>query len=160
MGGTLDFIGKTMLNLGEIPAQNIEIFPHSEEGSDMAGQMIAGCKITEVFCDKLFADNPNWSLVWKAVLPLDSASLALCHKYYKKSCFITLVQSQEELFETDDKKPIILNDAEVECTKKMNCETCNENAVYLDANQQSWCGNHVGAAIGVQVRKIVYPVPA
>lgn len=92
-------LGKTILNLGELGTHNLEIFPHNAEGADGAGQMIPGCTIGEVFTDKLFSDNPNWSLIWKVTMPLDSNSLALCHKYYKKDCFITLVKAQGELLE-------------------------------------------------------------
>ena len=149
-------LGKTVLNLGELGIHNLEIFPHSADGADGAGQMIAACRITEVCCDKLFSDKNDWSLIWKAILPLDSHSLGLMHKYFKKNCYITLVRAQEELFETDDSKPIILDDATVESVKVLLCESCKKTAVYLDANQSSWCADHVGAAVGVQVRKIKY----
>jgi hypothetical protein len=94
-------LGKTILNLGELGVHNIEIYPHDAEGADGAGQMIPGCTIGEVSTDKLFADNPNWSLIWKVTMPLDSNSLDLCRRFFKKDCFITLVKAQEELFDEE-----------------------------------------------------------
>jgi len=149
-------LGKTVLNLGELGIHNLELYPHSDEGADGAGQMVPGCRITEVFCDKLFADKPDWSLIWKVVLPLDAHSLDLVRKYYKKTAFITLVEAQQELFDTDDKKPIILSDAEVESGKEIFCGVCDAKAEYLGMDQSAWCGPHVNGAVGIQVRKIRY----
>lgn len=146
------------LILGELPPYNLELFPHAE--ADGAGQMIAGCRIGKVQASKLFPDNPDWSLVFTVTAPMDSNSIALAHKYYRKTLFLTLVESQKELFETDDKKPIILDDATVESGKDILCVVCNARASYLAADQAGYCDEHVSAAVGVQVRRVKYTVPA
>lgn len=150
-------LGLTVLNIGETPAYNFELFPHGSEGSDGSGQMIPSCRIGKVSADKLFTDDPNWSLIFKAILPLSSHSLTLCHRYYKKKVFITFVEAEGTLFKTDDAKNLIfLDDATVESAKPLLCESCQKTAAYLDTNQASWCSDHVGAAVGTQVRKIKY----
>ena len=152
-------LGKTILNLGSIPAVNLEVFPHNQEGSDGSGQLIPGCKIGEVAVDKLFADSSDWSLIWKCTMPLDSNSLDLMRRYYRKTCFLTLVAVQDELFDAgaDGKpKPIVLSDAEVECPVRMICQVCNETATYLGEDTSAWCDKDVRAAVGVKVRQIRY----
>ena len=149
-------LGLTVLNVGELGSHNFEFYPHDQEAADGAGQMIPSCKIGKVTVDKLFTDDPNWSLIFKATLPLDSNSLALCHKYYKKTVYLTLERAQEALFETDDKKPIILSDADVESHKEILCAVCNSRATYLATDQAGYCDEHVKAAVGVQVRRIKY----
>ena len=111
-------IDDVTLKLGEIGTFNLELYPHNQEGADGAGQMIPSCRITKVEASKLFADQEDWSLIWHAILPMDSHSLELLRKYYKKTCFVSLEPVQEELFETDDTKPIILDDATVESAKE------------------------------------------
>lgn len=149
-------LGLTVLNIGEKPAYNLEFFPHNSEGSDGSGQMIPSCRIGKVSADKLFTDDPDWSLIFKAILPLDSHSLTLCHRYYKKKVFITFVEAEGTLFETDDTKPIILDDATVESGKDIICSVCNARAGYLAADQAGYCNDHVGSAVGIQVRRIKY----
>lgn len=150
-------LGKTILNLGDQGLFNVEIFPHNAEGADGAGQMIPACTILEVWADHLFSDKPDWSLMWRVEMPLDSHSLTLVHKYFQKECFITLVKTQDELpFQADDKKPIVLSDAEVESGQIICCQVCTDRATYLGLDQSAWCDQHVSAAVGVQVRKIKY----
>ena len=149
-------LGKTILNVGELGSYNLEIFPNDTKAADDAGQMITGCKIVEIWVDHLFSDKPDWSLIWRAELPLDSHSLSLVHKYFQKQCFITMVKPQQELFETKEQAPVILSDATVEVGKPMLCIVCNAQALYLGEDQSAWCGEHVHMAVGVQVLKIIY----
>ena len=148
------------LKLGDIGAFNLELYPHAEEGSDGAGQMIPNCRITKVEASKLFTDKEDWSLIWHATIPMDSHSLELIRKYYKRTVFVTLEKIEEALFETDDKKPIILSDAEIKIDKDhpVWCSVCpgEITATYLASDQAGYCDPHVHAAVGVQVRKIVY----
>lgn len=153
-------LGRTNLNLGNLPIYNLEIFPHNVEGADGAGRMIAGCKVGAVYVDKLFADKPDWSLVWKVIVPLDKNSIELVMMYFKKTSFITLVKAQDTLVEESDgkPKPVVIDDATVECQQLMTCEVNNEErALYLGSDGKAWCGEHVHAAMpDVKVRKIKY----
>ena len=104
-------LGKTILKLGELPVMNLEIYPNPDEGADGNGQLIAGCRIGEVFVDKLFDDSNDWSLVWKCTMPLDSNSLDLMRRYYRKTLFLSLIAAQGELPPADDDtKPPVLDD--------------------------------------------------
>lgn len=149
-------LAKTMLNLGDLGLHNLEIFPHDQAGGDDAGQLIAAGRITEVYCDKLFTDQPDWSLIWKVALPLDSHSLELARKYFKKTCFITLVKTQAELFEDDAHELTVSPDGDVESTLLIACGVCGTRAKYLGTDDSAWCGEHVRAAAGVHVRGIKY----
>ncbi len=157
-------LGLTVLNVGELGSHNFEFYPHDQKGADEAGQMIPSCKIGKVSVDKLFTDDPNWSLIFKVSLPLDSNSLALMHKYFKKNVFLTLEPVQDELFDakTDGKpKPVVLSDSEVECPKLMQCEACKTKATYLCDDTSAWCAEHVHAAPpNTKVRQVKYATEA
>lgn len=145
------------LKIGEPGVHNIEFYPHDAEGADGAGQMVAGCVIGKVECSKLFADKPDWSLIWHVTMPLDSHSCELLRKYYRQTAFLTLDLAQTDLgFQSDDKKVIVLDDATVESGKEIICQVCNQRATYLGMDQSGWCDNDVKAAVGIQVRKIKY----
>lgn len=153
-------LGKSVLNLGTIPAHNLEIFPHDQKGADDAGQMIPYATIGEVYCDKLFTDDPNWSLIWKASFGSDKHSIELLRTYFKKTCFITLVEAQQELIETKPKAKsngvTIIDDATVESPRDILCAVCNKLATYLAEDQSGFCDGDVSAAVGANVRRLVY----
>lgn len=145
------------LKIGELPAFNLAVYPHDADGADGAGQLITGVRVTKIEATKLFADKPDWTLICHAVLPMDSHTLELMRAYYKKTCFVSFEASQTELeLETDDKKPIILDDATVESGQVIQCQVCEERATFLGMDQSAFCDAHVRSAIGVQVRRIHY----
>ena len=148
--------GLTVLNLGEIDMQNMELYPHDDNGADGSGRMIPACTIGKVSVDKLDEESPDWSLIFQVSMPLDSNSLELCNRYYRKTVLITMEPAQEGLFDAAPKKPIILDDAEVEFFNEIFCTMCNKRAHYLGVDQSAWCALHVKAAVGIQVRKITY----
>lgn len=131
-------LGLTVLNLGGQGVLNAEIYPHAEASSDGAGQMIAGVKIGKISVDKVIPEDPNWSLIFEVIMPLDSVSLELMRKYYNRTLHLTLLSSQEKLF--NDDVPQL-------------CKVCAEPATcQLDGIDQYVCDKH--ALEGDVVRRL------
>lgn len=121
-------------DLGKIPLHTIELHPHDDAMMDHTGAMMQRAHITGIHARKLFPDNPNFTLIFSADVPMDDMSVKLAQKYFKLPVFLTFAVMQGQLFPDEDIEDTITNPI---------CEECDDRAIFRDDAHAYYCQKHV-----------------
>lgn len=118
-------------NIGTIPLQIMELYPTADDKLDHLGAMLEGVQISNITAIKLFADDPNFTLVFICEVGLSKLSVELAHKYFKTKLNLTFEEMQKPLFVAGESK----------------CEHCSETAIG-HSEWQFLCQKHRDKAKG------------
>lgn len=117
-------------DIGNIPLQQMYLHPSDKPEMDHLGAMLSSVQISDLSARKLFPEDPNFSLLFRAEVPVDKLVVELAHKYYDEKVHLTFEAMQQDLF------------------AKGKCGFCGDPPVAKDSKDTSLCGKHVKKGIG------------
>jgi len=117
-------------DIGNIPLQQMYLHPSDKPEMDHLGAMLSSVQLSDLSARKLFPEDPNFSLLFRAEVPVDKLVVELAHKYYDEKVHLTFAAMQQQLFEN---------------TK---CKLCGDPPVAKDSKEMFLCQKHVSKGIG------------
>lgn len=120
------------LDVGNIALQRMSLHPSDDDKMDKYGAMLDRVELSDLGFRKIYPDDPNFSLIFRAEAPLDKLAVELMQKYYQEKLFITFEAMQGTMFPS----------AETEC------EFCEDPPVAKDSKDSFLCQKHVKKGIG------------
>lgn len=130
-------MSRAAFNLDGMCVQSVVWFPVKDPALDFSAVLTENVKCFGLVAMRLFPEKPEFSLTFKANVPMDKNSLEIASRYYKKKVCLSFKAMQGELgFEPTHAvagHPL--------------CQECNLLAVYIDEQQQTWC--EVDKVLGV-----------
>lgn len=115
------------LDIGKISLQKMALHPSDDPKMEKHGAMLDRVQLSHLNVSKLFPDDPNFSLIFRAEAPLDKLAIELGQKYFQEKLFITFTSMQGEMF------PKALN----------KCEYCDDPPVAKDSEGALLCQKDV-----------------
>jgi hypothetical protein len=119
-------------NIGKIPLQLMALHPSDDPAMDKYGTMLQRVKISHICARKIFPDDPNFTLEFRAEVPMDNLAIQLLEKYYDQKLFLTFEDMQLSLPNGD----------------AATCSECGDPAICVDQEEEYFCDKHRNQATG------------
>ncbi len=116
-------IDSVEFDIGTVNLQTMAMYPSDDPAMDEHGVLLMAVQISHICAEKLFPDDPKFSLIFRAELPKDDLSFAMMGKYFKRKVFLTFETMQLQLPTSDAPK----------------CEHCDNPAVAVDSEETFLC---------------------
>lgn len=113
-------------NIGKIPLQLMAMHPSDDPAMDKFGTMLERVQVSHIMARKIFPDDPNFTLEFRAEVPMDRLAIEMLEKYYDEKLFLTFEDMQLTLPNGDTIK----------------CEECDDPAVCHDEEDNYYCDKH------------------
>lgn len=111
-------------NIGKIELQKMYLHPSDDPAMDGHGTLLNRVQISHITARKLFLpDNADFTLEFRAELPMDHLAIEMLEKYYDQKLFLTFETMQMELPTGNEPK----------------CEYCDNPAVAHDSEDTFLC---------------------
>lgn len=119
-------------NIGKIPLQLMELHPSDDPAMDKYGTMLERVQISHICARKIFPDDPNFTLEFRAEVPMDNLAIQMLEKYYDQKLFLTFEDMQLSLPDGG----------------YITCSECDDPAVCYDSEETAFCDKHRKKAVG------------
>lgn len=119
-------------DIGKIPLQVMELHPSDDPQMEKHGTMLERVQISNLSARKLFPDDPNFTLEFRAEVPMDNLAIQMLEKYYDQKLFLTFEDMQLSLPSGD----------------AALCEDCGDPAICHDENDSYYCNKHRNKSTG------------
>lgn len=129
---------KAMFNIGNIAAQRVTFFPHTDELVEMYGILVENARVSGIQATKPFSEKNDFRLEFDLTVPMDKTTMDICQRFYKEPVYISMEPMQPVLFDAGQIAP-----GQIE-----RCEVCNEPAHWIDSEGSFFCQKHPRKAKG------------
>jgi hypothetical protein len=99
---------------------------------DKYGVMLERVSISHLCAKKIFPDDPNFTLQFRAEVPMDNLAIQMLEKFYDEKLFLTFEDMQLTLPNGDTIK----------------CEECDDPAICHDEEDNYYCDKHRSKSTG------------
>jgi hypothetical protein len=125
-------------DIGTVDLQTMAMYPVADPAMDDHGVLLKAVQISHIRAEKLFPDDPKFTLIFRAELPKDDLSFGMMGKYFRQKVFLTFETMQRELGMSDGPK----------------CEYCENPAIAEDSEDTYLCEKDLKSRAVGEVRFI------
>jgi hypothetical protein len=133
-------------NIGKIPLQLMEMRPSDDPAMEKYATMMERVQISNLIARKIYPDDPNFTLEFRAEVPMNSLSMDMIEKFYQEKLFLTFEDMQMKL----------------PTGEQAICSVCDDVAICMDEHENYFCEKDRGGAVGevAYIAKLKTPAEA